>query len=351
MSASPVFTITYWGVTGTMAAPLRPAEVTDKIVGAVRHLLAGGHLQGLDSRADEAAVRACLEAHLPFPLRSTYGANTTCIEVQTPEELLVLDCGTGFRELGIELVRRWGGADYAGPRTAHVLMSHPHMDHTCATPFFEPYLDPRNHFNVYGTASVLRSLEAVLNAESSLSNLYFPPTFDILKALRGWRTIEAGQALTFGSTRVTTFALKHPGGCLAFRLENAGRVYVFATDHEHPEVPDRALADFARGADVLYIDGQYLEAEYLGKEGIMGQRPLATKGWGHSSVEACVLTAVAAEVKELHVGHREPKRNDADLLRVERFMQQRMGEALRQAGRAPDSCRAIIPYEGLTLRL
>jgi phosphoribosyl 1,2-cyclic phosphodiesterase len=351
MSATPVFTITYWGVTGTMSASLRPTEVTDKIVAALRGLLAGGHLKALGDGSDEAAVRACVEAHLPFQLRSTWGANTTCVEVQAPDELLILDCGTGFRELGIEIVRRWGVPGYSRQRTAHVFISHPHMDHTCATAFFEPYLDPRNHFSVYGTASVLRSLEAVLKPSSDLANLYFPPTFDILKALRGWQTIEPGAALKIGTTHVRTFALKHPGGCLAFRLDNAARSYVFATDHEHPEVPDRALADFARNADVLYIDGQYLEAEYLGKEGIMGQRPLSTKGWGHSSVEACVATAVAAGVKELHLGHREPKRDDADLLRVERFMQERMRQELHAAGRPPNSCRACIPYEGLTVRL
>ncbi len=33
-----VFTITYWGVTGTLSAPLRPAEVSDKLVAAIRRL-------------------------------------------------------------------------------------------------------------------------------------------------------------------------------------------------------------------------------------------------------------------------------------------------------------------------
>ena len=33
---------------------------------------------------------------LPIYLRSTYGGNTTCVEVQTPDELLILDCGSGI---------------------------------------------------------------------------------------------------------------------------------------------------------------------------------------------------------------------------------------------------------------
>ena len=40
MSPEPVFTITYWGVTGTMSAPLRPGQVTDKLVRAINTLAA-----------------------------------------------------------------------------------------------------------------------------------------------------------------------------------------------------------------------------------------------------------------------------------------------------------------------
>ena len=42
MSAESAFTITYWGVTGTLCAPLRPPEVTDKLVRAVEELAEQG---------------------------------------------------------------------------------------------------------------------------------------------------------------------------------------------------------------------------------------------------------------------------------------------------------------------
>ena len=47
-----------------------------------------------------------------------------------------------------------------------------------------------------------------------------------------------------------------------------GHRVVIATDHEHQEIPDRRLADFARGADLLYTDVQYLTEEYSGQVAI-----------------------------------------------------------------------------------
>jgi phosphoribosyl 1,2-cyclic phosphodiesterase len=352
MSSAPVFAITYWGVTGTLSAPLKPHEVTDKLVAALGHLGEQQCLAELTKVArDPHELRAFLERQLPFHLRSTYGGNTTCVEVQTPDALIIMDCGSGFRDLGVELERRWNAPGFRGQRSAHVFVTHAHMDHTLATPFFDPYLDPRNHFALYGSSSVMRSLEAVLSPASPLSNTYFPPTFDLLKAIRDRHVIDGGMTLAIGSTTLTTLQLNHPGGCLGFRFDCGGKRFVFCTDHEHQEVPDRTVAEFARGADLLYLDGQYLADELEGKTGIMDEQPLSRRGWGHSSVEACVATGVAAQARLVHIGHREPKRDDNDLARVDRYVRQCMAEALRSAGRDPASCPASVPFEGLTVRI
>jgi phosphoribosyl 1,2-cyclic phosphodiesterase len=352
MASDPVFTITYWGATGTLTAPLRPAEMTDKLVRAIQYLAERGRLAELRPGPGLAdAVRRLVEEELPFPLRTTYGGNTTCVEVQCPDALIILDCGSGLRELGIALGVRWNEPDYRGLRAAHVLITHPHMDHTYGTPYFGPYFDPRNEFTVWGTPAVLNSLAAVLSPDSPLSNTYFPPTFDLMKAIKSFRELGPGQDFAIGSTRIRTHALCHPGGCLAYRLENAGRVFVFATDHEQPEVPDRDLAAFARGADLLYTEGQYLQGEYDGREALPGGAALSRHGWGHSPVEACVATAVAAGVKELHIGHREPRRTDEEMAAIEAFAQDLLRQELRRAGRGADECRVRIPHEGLTLQL
>ncbi len=352
MASTSTLRITYWGVTGTLPAPLRPEEVTAKFTQALLHLLESDRLTGLRPGLQAAEqVRQLVQEQLPFHLRATFGGNTTCLEVQTPDALIILDAGSGLRELGGVLERRWNEPGYAGPREAHLLLSHPHLDHWCALPFADCLYDPRNRFTLYGSESVLLSLSALLCADQPLSHSYFPPDYDLLKALRNFRVLTDNCSFHIGDTHVRTLPLHHPGGCMGFRLDHGGRSFVFATDHEQLEVPDRHLADFARGADLLYLDGQYLAAEYEGQKGIMSDPPLARRGWGHSSVEACTATAAAAGVRELHIGHREPRRDDNDLARVEVYARELLRQELLAQGREPDACQTRVPYEGLTIEL
>ncbi len=335
---STVFTITYWGTTGTITDPILPAELTAKITDCLEELARRGRLAQLRPGP---TLRQEIErelGELPLHLRSTYGGNTTSVEVRTPDALLLLDCGSGFRELGRALQQRWKAEGDKAVREAHILISHSHMDHSFATPFFPPYYDPRNHFTIWGNRLVLQSLDAVLSPTSALSHVYFPPTFDMMQALRRTEELNPWQEFHIGETKVRTFPLRHPGGGLAFRFDRAGKAYVFATDHEEPEGRDEALASFARGADVLYTEGQYTQSEYEGKEALPGEGPMPRRGWGHSSIEACVRTAIAAGVKTLHLGHRDPARSDADLARLEEHAQRLAGSA----------CRVLIPHEGLT---
>lgn len=352
MSSSPAFKITYWGVTGTFCAPLLPHQVSDKITGAIAHLVRSGRLEGLPTTPDlEARIRQILVEEFPFHLRSTYGGNTTCIEVETADELFILDCGSGYRELGVVLESRWKAQGAAARRRAHVLITHAHIDHTFATPYFGPYYNPNNSFTIWGPSVALDSLAAVLDPTSALSQVYFPPTYSEMRGIESFRKIDPDSEFTIGSTKIRTMSLNHPGGSVAYRLENSGRVFVFATDHEQPEVPDRRLCGFAHGADLLYTEGQYTEAEYRGQVGVAGDPPFPRLGWGHSPIEWCVRTAAAAGVRALHVGHCDPRRDDEDIAKLADYLQTVLAAELRAASRPPDSLTALIPHEGFVVEL
>src|SRR5437762_10720975 len=82
-----------------------------------------------------------------------------------------------------------------------------------------------------------------------------------------------------GGVRVATMLLSHPGNCLGYRLEYAGRRLCYVTDNElYPkdspfpsdEYVER-LVDFCRDANVLITDCTYRSEERrVGKEGRSG---------------------------------------------------------------------------------
>ena len=64
------------------------------------------------------------------------GGNTTCVEIRCGEELIVIDTGTGFRNLGMDLMKEL-------PVKGTILYSHVHWDHIQGFPFFTPFFYPR----------------------------------------------------------------------------------------------------------------------------------------------------------------------------------------------------------------
>jgi phosphoribosyl 1,2-cyclic phosphodiesterase len=342
------FRVRYWGATGTLARTLLPGEITDKLAAAIRHLLDDQVLiEIVRSRADVPTIRRYLESSLPVQLRSSYLGNSTCIEIETPGELIVVDCGTGFRDLGYDLERRWSAPGYAGNRQADILITHPHIDHILAIPFVGSFYDPRNHFTIWAPQSVLDSLDAIFRDRSPLAKVYVPTGYSEMSGIKQLRAIRPGDDFSIGQTRVSAYALNHPGGCVAYRLDRNGRRVVVATDHEHEEIPDRGLAAFARNADLLYADAQYLAEEYSGQVAIGAGAARSHVGWGHSTIDAAVATAVEAEVRTLHLGHHEPRRTDLELHGIECVAQRLLRDRLIAAGKHADACHVQLAHEDL----
>jgi len=348
-AASSTIRLRYWGVTGSFANPLPPEWVERKLVRALGQLCRSDRfIERLSEFArDSDALARFVEHHVAFADRSTFGGNTTCLEIETPRSLVIVDAGSGLRRLGEDLARRWNDASYSGDRSAHVLLTHAHMDHTFATPFFDPYYDKRNSFHVWGSEKVMRSLNAVLSPSSALRSTYFPLTFELMDGLDRFTTITDHEDFTIEEEiRVRTLPLNHPGGCMAYRLDVGGRGIVVATDHEPTESPDAALISFCRDAELLYIDAQYTRAEYEGRKGIAEEPPLERRGWGHGTIESAIDTALAANARRVRIGHHEPRRTDERLLEMESYARSLLSAELARRDLPPDHCDVALAREG-----
>ena len=250
----------------------------------------------------------------PGPKTVRYGGNTTCIEVRTDaNELIILDAGTGIFPLSQSLLPEL-------PVTANVLISHSHWDHIQGLPFFLPNFIPGNVLRLHGAFDPIsgNGIEQVMSVQLQYS--YFPVREAELKARMEYVTLEPGKTVAIGSARVTPCLLNHPVINFGYRIECAGKSLFFTGDHEppyniyDPSEPDhaeyqqfvddrqQAIVDAMRGVDVLVADSSYTAAEYLSK-----------KGWGHGSYDSSLSYARQAGVKNLFFTHHEPTRSDEAL--------------------------------------
>lgn len=237
-----------------------------------------------------------------------YGGNTPCTEIRTEDGwLIILDAGTGIRELGRDLLQRSNGAPIRGD----IFLTHAHWDHIQGIPFFAPIFGRGNHFRIWGSQSLERGVDRVLRDQ--MSPVVFPVTFEELDATIDFRDLVEGTRTEGTGYEVTAFAVQHPGGALGYRFTEPGRangglVYVSDNElaaHERYGSPGdwrEQMVEFVRGAQVLIHDATYTTEEYDHH-----------RGWGHSTFRDSVELALEAGVGTLVLFHHEPRRTDDQL--------------------------------------
>jgi phosphoribosyl 1,2-cyclic phosphodiesterase len=242
---------------------------------------------------------------VPTPGEQTvqYGGNTSCVEVSLDGTSLVLDAGTGIRELGGELLAR-------GQRNIHLLLTHLHLDHLEGLRFFAPLWVEGATVDIWGPPSPLLTLR------DRISRSFSPPLFPIdmrdIPAQVSFHDVPRDRWPIEEAT-VTSDLVVHPGPTVGFRVETADASFAYLPDHE-PALAGwagRSLdwisgAAIAADADILLHDAQYFEDEYADRI-----------GWGHSSVGDAVGYAEAVGARRLVLSHHEPTHSDEQLERLE----------------------------------
>ena len=104
--------VRFWGARGSIPTPMSEAELQDKIKTALLGAV------GIDLTHREAVDRYV--ERLPPAVCSTAGGNTSCIEVRAGDAVFILDCGSGLRLLGAELMKEAFGQ---GKGEAHLFLT------------------------------------------------------------------------------------------------------------------------------------------------------------------------------------------------------------------------------------
>jgi phosphoribosyl 1,2-cyclic phosphodiesterase len=246
-----------------------------------------------------------------------YGGNTSCVEVVAGKHQIIFDAGTGIIGLGKELVK-----NNQDPLSLNLFLSHTHHDHLSGFYFFDPLFDKRNRINIFGPGSGKRSLAETLRV--AMAPALFPVGLDGVEAKKSIWSLVGGECIELRDNRqapritksvglrdnhtaqaiiLTHSSPAHPNGVILYRVFFQGRSVVYATDLEEAPGGYPDVIEFARDADVLIHDAQYLESEYASAAN-------PRKGWGHSTVESATEVAKKAGIKRLVLFHHEPTHDD-----------------------------------------
>ena len=231
----------------------------------------------------------------PGPTTVRYGGNTTCIEINCGERIIIIDAGTGIRELGINLIQRGQKVE------ADLLFTHTHLDHVNGFPFFGPFYNPNNKFQLYaGHLQQDHSIETVLK-DMIITEPMFPVPASVILGSCSFTDFDSGETLDLGDGIVVeTAPLNHPNGACGYRVNYRGKAISVITDTEHPEEGfDENVLKLAKDADVMVYDSAYTDEVYHN-----------FKGWGHSTWQEAVKIANEANVTKTVLFHHDPSHND-----------------------------------------
>ena len=243
-----------------------------------------------------------------------YGGNTTCFELRTASEHLVIDGGSGIAPLGRHLT-----SDCQGPTQLQLFLTHPHWDHVLGYPYFRPFYDARFDITIHGPDSETKTLEDIFSTQHKAGN--FPVPFQELRANITLKRLDPGAVIRRGDLEVSSLQLNHPGIDLGYRFQSDGACAILLTDlapigdnylgdgmtrlaEENPRAFEQdhysALVDFVKGADLVLHDTNFTEEEIVGK-----------RHWGHSTPDdALKLLRHYDAPPALVLTHHDPDHSD-----------------------------------------
>ncbi|HYX78114.1 MAG TPA: MBL fold metallo-hydrolase [Solirubrobacterales bacterium] len=241
-----------------------------------------------------------------------YGGNTSCVQLTLGSGAqLILDAGTGIRNLGLDLS--------ATPRVS-ILLTHLHLDHIQGLMFFPPCFRSDAEITIWGPTSPEASLEDRI--ARYISAPLSPVEIRELPCSVSFRDTPPSE-WRIGSATIRCESVNHRGPTLGFRISDGDTTVCYIPDHE-PGLGTRLASvgpewisgyDLARDADILIHDCQYLDEEYP-----------QHVGWGHSGMDDALVFAHRTGARRVLLFHHDPLHSDSFLDDLHAVARRRWGE-------------------------
>ena len=315
--------IKLYGVRGSLPTPLSP----DLYKLAISNVLERAYSEWKQNSENFSVQKFLENCHISES--SLIGGHTTCVYVESASgDKVILDCGTGIRSLGNDLLK---GGITDDKKNLNILITHTHWDHIQGWPFFKLGYVPGVNINFHST---IANLKERMDRQQHQEN--FPITFDQMLSTKSFFLEEMNVPFQIGDFEITPFALKHPGACSGYRIKEKDKVFLFCTDVEIVE-DDCEYIDKLKvvtmNADLLIMDAQYNIEEAKAKA-----------GWGHTSGYMVIKSAMKFNVKKVALTHHEPDHTDATIYSL-------MDEAKRQFSKKDKLPEIVLATEGMTFQL
>lgn len=234
------------------------------------------------------------------------GSSTTCVEVSSAQDTLIIDGGSGIYRASEEHLK---GPLGKGKGHAHLFLTHFHWDHLIGLPFYAPHFITGNKITYYAVQPDLAK-----NVRAVFQKPFFPVPFEALGAQIQFRVLKPRQGIEIGGMLITPYELDHPDPCWGYKIQCGGKTYSHCVDTEGTRVsPEQLGPDLPlyQGVDLMYYDAQYTLPELADKA-----------NWGHSAAQIGLDIAFREKVKHILFAHHDPGADIAQLEELKRQTQE-----------------------------
>lgn len=327
--------IKFWGVRGSLPSSMTPSGWSAHLQNLMREFNAQ---KGKSSFTDSNKDFSNFIDSQALQNIGGYGTGTTCVEVKSAKTQLIIDGGTGLRNLSEKIMSGTSG-HVKGPY--HIYMTHFHWDHVMGLPFFTPHFIAGTNIHFYG---VHKDLEILIRG--IFKKPYFPVSFEQLASKIHFHVLEPRKPYQIEDMTITPYLLDHPDPCWGVRVDSGKKSYSHCVDTEGTRVSAEELGPdlpLYQNVDLMYFDAQYTFPELAEKA-----------NWGHSAAQIGLDLAFREGIKKVLFAHHDPGATIQQIQSIKEQTKEYFDWRIEHAKECNESIAQVewdFAYEGLELKI